>query len=169
MIILSLNIRDLGGSPTHLTLKQLFQTVSPEVLFLQETKVVGSWAQEILSRWLKDWSFVTSDSNGLVGGLLTVWSPKSYLSDVTCLPSYINTTLKDSMTGVDYTLINTCGPFVEKNNFWEPFFAKEVINSQNLIVGGDLNFTLSQNEVWGIYARTYPLGPFLQCLLEAHG
>jgi exonuclease III len=169
MIILSLNIRGLGGSPAQLALKRLFQTISPEVLFLQETKVVGSRAQEVLSRWLKDWSFATSDSIGLVGGLLTVWSPKLSLSDVACLPSYIKTTLKDSVTGVDYTLINTYDPFVEKKNFWEPFFAKEVMNSQNLIVGGDLNFTLSQNEVWGISARTDPLGPFLQSLLEAHG
>ena len=104
---------------------------------------------------------MTSDSIGLVGGLLIVWSPKLSLLDVSCLPSYINTTLKDSVTGVDYTLINTYGPFVEKKNFWEPFFSKEVMNSQNLIVGGDLNFTLSQNEVWGISARTYPLSPFL--------
>ena len=52
MIILSLNVRGLGGAPTILALKRLCHNVSPDVIFLQETKLSGSWAIDSFSNWL---------------------------------------------------------------------------------------------------------------------
>lgn len=41
-------------------------------------------------------------------------------------------------------------------------------NSSNLIMGGDLNFTIGHMESWGHNAQLDPLFDFMEQLLEKH-
>ena len=57
-------------------------------------------------------------------------------------------------------LLNVYGPCQEREMFWSSFFQKSFLNHQNLIIGGDLNFSLGVSESWGANARADPLTDF---------
>ena len=54
--------------------------------------------------------------------------------------------------------------YKERKYFWEEFDAIGVLRLKNLIICGDMNFTLFSNEVWGAPAPLDLLGSFLQDL-----
>ena len=77
----------------------------------------------------------------------------------------MGTELEDSETGKKYMILNVYGPFYDRTFFGEKLKDSGALEFQNLILGGDLNLTLSSNEVWGKYARADSLGPFsAKCL-----
>ena len=61
-------------------------------------------------------------------------------------------------------MVNMYAPYKERKSFWEAVDASGVLRLKNLIIGGDMNFTLFSNEVWGSLAPLDPLAPFLQDL-----
>ena len=61
-------------------------------------------------------------------------------------------------------LVNMYAPYKERKYFWEEFDAIGVLRLKNLIICGDMNFTLFSNEVWGALAPLDPLASFLQDL-----
>jgi exonuclease III len=76
MIVVSLNVRGVGGAPNFLALKQFLELVKPDILFIQETMVSELKAREIFAKLLPMWKFCGVDSNGLSGGLLSAWNPR---------------------------------------------------------------------------------------------
>ena len=56
--------------------------------------------------------------------------------------------------------INYYGPYCNREDFWNRVEASGFINYPNIIFVGDLNFTLTEAEMWGDYARSDPLGTF---------
>ena len=61
-------------------------------------------------------------------------------------------------------LVNMYARYKERKYFWEEFDAIGVLRLKNLIICGDMNFTLFSNEVWGALAPLDLLGSFLQDL-----
>jgi hypothetical protein len=51
----------------------------------------------------------------------------------------------------------------------DPYFSVWFIEREGIIVGGDLNFTLSTREVWGIHARSDPLSDFFTSHIQSSG
>jgi hypothetical protein len=47
MIVLSLNVRGVGGAPKYLSLKRLFDMVKPDLVMIQETMVDGFKVREV--------------------------------------------------------------------------------------------------------------------------
>jgi hypothetical protein len=66
-------------------------------------------------------------------------------------------------------VINYYTPYTDREVFWETNKKDRIFNDQNLILGGDLNFTTSFREVWGEHTRVDPLQPYFSKLLQEEG
>ena len=65
-------------------------------------------------------------------------------------------------------MLNIYGPYEDMVPFWEALSCKSFLKKNNLIVGGDLNFSLETIEVCGPRVRDDPLTDFFQhFILEA--
>ena len=78
----------------------------------------------------------------------------------------LETKLFDKETWINFTLINVYSPFYERKNFWEKNKAEGVFNQPNVILGGDLNLTLTTRESWGEKARQDSLALYFQFFFE---
>ena len=72
MIILSLNVRGVGGAQKLQALGRLFFVYHLDVVPIQETISLGSKAIGILSSLLKNWNFCSIDAEDLSGGWLAL-------------------------------------------------------------------------------------------------
>jgi hypothetical protein len=61
------------------------------------------------------------------------------------------------------------GPYSERIPFWDFVFKIDLLKVDNLILGGDLNFSLGVAEVWGPNARPDHLSAMFSHLLSANG
>ena len=75
MRILSLNVRGLGGSAKQKSLRNLFLTLSPDVVLFQETMTSTYPALFAFSKLCPGWEFYALDSSGISGGILSGWNP----------------------------------------------------------------------------------------------
>jgi hypothetical protein len=66
-------------------------------------------------------------------------------------------------------LINCYGPYSDREVFWEVIKRDGFLKEQNLILGGDLNFTTSNREMWGAHARVDPLQLYFSQLIQVEG
>jgi hypothetical protein len=57
--------------------------------------------------------------------------------------------LKHKDFDFSFTYINIYGPYVERVSFWENLKSVVFFRDPLLVIGGDLNFTLSLKEVGG--------------------
>ena len=54
--------------------------------------------------------------------------------------------LKEKSLGKSFAMYNVYGPYLERKGLWEEIFISRLIEARNVILGGDLNLTLSENE-----------------------
>jgi hypothetical protein len=59
--------------------------------------------------------------------------------------------------GLELRLLNVYGPYSDRITFWDTLFKKNLLKEKPLILGGDLNLSLGNVEVWGPSARPDPL------------
>jgi hypothetical protein len=112
---------------------------------------------------------VALDPNGRSGGLLVGWNPtKAELYACgTSAGIFLEGRFKHSAEKVK--LLNFYAPYKDRERFWQPIIDSGLLAEQGLIVGGDLNFTLSTREVWGSSARADPLADFFVNMLQDTG
>ena len=66
-----------------------------------------------------------------------------------------------------FTLVNVYGPCSDREQFWNSLLTCSLISVPNLILGGDLNFSLGIAESWGPLASPDPLAKFFNSALSA--
>jgi len=133
----------------------------PDVLMLQETLGEVDAIKNKLEGMLPGWVFECLDVRGRSGGLATGWNPKSIkMGNVWGMESVLGCSLSSTDIGEEITLLNTYGPYQDRIPFWENLFKKDCFKGNSVIIGGDLNFTLGQSEVWGPQARVDTLADF---------
>ena len=76
------------------------------------------------------------------------------------LESVIGSYVQSVDWGMKFIVIKMYGPYNEKTQFWEDLISKSIFNSEALIIGGDLNFSMRFEEVWGPRERSDPLEGF---------
>eukprot|EP00253_Pinus_taeda_P007705 PITA_07705 len=64
--------------------------------------------------------------------------------------------------------VNVYGPCRARVPFWNALLSKGLIKDKNLIIGGDLNFSLGIAEAWGPLVREDPLTDFFSNALLTH-
>ena len=103
---------------------------------------------------------------GQLGGLLTSWNPKVLKESpfFTSVGIYLEA---QSMGWVfPFNLVNSYGPYLNHEEFWNRISSYGRLLLENLIIGGDNNFSFSTNEVWEKLARPYPLAYLLYILFS---
>ena len=75
MLILSLNVRGLGGKTKLYSLRSLFLFVCPDMILLQETMCSSFPTLHAFSNLLSSWELCAISASSLSGGLLTAWDP----------------------------------------------------------------------------------------------
>jgi hypothetical protein len=82
-------------------------------------------------------------------GLLTAWSPHLKTSFTLSLPLGIVVQVFDSKLNYSFKLLNVYGPYSNRSLFWDVVNELGQLNSEDIILEGDLNFTTSLKKVWG--------------------
>jgi len=168
MKIMSFNCRGLAGPKKKSAFMRVLTLEHPDVILLQETFGLGDVIKEKLESWLGGWSFVTLDVRGRSGGLAVGWKLNvAKLITSWGMNSVLGVELLSSDLGSSITVINIYGPYVNRIPFWDSILQDPLFGGDSVVVGGDLNFTLGQTEIWGPQAQSDPqAGYFLQKLVE---
>ena len=154
MIILSFNCRGLASQPKKLALRELVKSQNPDVMLIQENLGQGEEVKGILSRMFPGWVFQALDAHGRFGGLVTRYN-SGRIKELSTW-GFENSLAMELYSNELYhpiLLLNVYGPCTEREQFWNSFFMKSCLKNPNLIVGGDLNFSLGASESWGPSAR----------------
>ena len=53
-----------------------------------------------------------------------------------------------------FCVINIYGPYLNRIPLWDTIFNNSLLRGDMMIIGGDLNFSLGQAEVWGPHAHS---------------
>eukprot|EP00253_Pinus_taeda_P030670 PITA_30670 len=67
---------------------------------------------------------------------------------------------------MDLRIINVHAPCAQREVFWQHILHLSLLNEDNVIIGGDLNFSLGFRESWGSDAQIDPITDFMSNLLE---
>jgi hypothetical protein len=78
MILLSLNIRGVGGPLKLASMRRLLEKSLPTIIFLQETLVDASTARDFMHLLRPNWMTCAASSVGNSGGLLASWDPSLF-------------------------------------------------------------------------------------------
>ena len=115
---------------------------------------------------LPHWNVVALDSQRCYGGLLSAWNPTYAKSCAfgTVAGIFLEGRLKHSKETIK--LLNCYAPYKDRETLWQQISDFELLCEDNLIIGGDLNFTLSSREVWGDLAWIDPLTNFFSNILH---
>jgi hypothetical protein len=149
MILLSLNIRGVGGHLKVASFRRLLSHISPDIIFLQETLVDSKKARNFLIN-----SFLTGIYVQLtLLAPLGVWQWLGILTPmisflIFVVEEFYYLVLVDIQTkGIN--LLNLYGPCSDRQFFWEKIEARGLLDLDNLIIAGDFNLTTSVGETWG--------------------
>jgi hypothetical protein len=66
------------------------------------------------------------------------------------------------------SLLNVNGTCSDRRGFWDKVVEKGVLSHNNMIVVGDLNFTLNVSEVWGDSSHVDPLAGYFKYLFQGN-
>jgi exonuclease III len=150
MKFLSYNCRGLASPPKKLVLKRLITHHQPSVILLQETMSLEASVTNSLESLFPSWKFIRIDATGRSGGLAVRWCKKSVkLQNSWALESCLGVDLFLEGLGLELRVLNVYGPYSEHATFWESLFKKDLLKVKNMILGGDLNLSFGNAEVWG--------------------
>ena len=114
------------------------------VIFIQETMMEAEKAKEILESWLKGWNFEDISLEGHSRGIITSWNQEYDKVQEEKHSLALKTILKEKAMGNSYALYNVYRPYQYRKGFWEILFSSGILEPANVILGGDLNLTLSK-------------------------
>lgn len=169
MNIISFNCRGFASQPKKIALRRLLTSSQTDIIFLQETLCLVDPLIHTLNSWLPNWTFHALDAFGRSGGsaigicnkaleIRNIWGGRGFIGmDTFAHP------LK-----MEIRIMNVYGPCVDRANFWRTFPDFGLIQVDNIILGGDLNFSLGFSESWGHSAQVDSLSDTISSLLEEH-
>jgi hypothetical protein len=92
---------------------------------------------------------------GNLGGLLATWDPNKFVLLPSLCSGGIILNEISLENNQDICLLNVYGPCVERNIFWDRVALGGLLDSKNMILVGDLNFTTGADKVWGVDAHSW--------------
>jgi hypothetical protein len=164
MILLSLNLRGIGGSLKEASFRRVLDSTHPNIIFLQETMVMEEKACSFLLRFHPTWATCAVSSVGTSGGLLVSWDPQLFnlVPFLTSGGILLTGSITSSKRKINF--LNVYGPCLERKAFWTTLSNNGLLSLQSLVIAGDLNLTVSNGEVWGGSATSGQLASFFSSL-----
>ena len=117
MKIVSMNIHGFGGPTKQKSLKDLFTSLNPDIILLQET-MCDHFISLCLFAFMKpSWEFCAIDALGLFGGILSAWNPR--LVRCKAYHSFVGILLSASFKGLDsvFSIVNCYGPYANRTTY----------------------------------------------------
>ena len=68
--------------------------------------------------------------------------------------------------GQSLYVFDVYGPYGGQHDLWDRFIDLRVMSEESLIIGGDLNFTINNDEIWGDFSQVDKMGEFFVQKLE---
>jgi hypothetical protein len=100
------------------------------------------------------------------GGLLVSWDPHFFVFSLVLTCGGILLTGSSLVDKRRLTLLNVYGPCTDRKTFWKKIADRDYLAHTDLILAGDLNFTLNSDEIWGTTTLLDPLAPFFKDLFD---
>jgi ribonuclease HI/exonuclease III len=153
MKLTSWNCRGLGSKKKEDAIRDLIKTSRTDILLIQETKMSQQDSLTVLKNAWSSSKGVADNARGASGGLCTMWnSSKLDLIHSDTRMHWICTQLLHKESGQTVSLFNIYVPqhIDEKRNCWhsiQDYLSENEL--ENIILGGDLNVTLSTEEKRG--------------------
>jgi ribonuclease HI/exonuclease III len=143
----------MGSKKKEEALKDILKSSKASILLLQETKMSQQDVLRTLSTVWKGSQGVVGDARGASGGICTLWDASriDMISSHICM-HWIHTKVHHKSTGCQVSIFNIYAPQLlgEKNHCWDSLQNYlQQNNLSNIILGGDLNVTLAQDEKRG--------------------
>jgi ribonuclease HI/exonuclease III len=153
MIITSWNCRGMGSKKKEEALKDILKSSKASILLLQETKMSQQDVLRTLSKAWKGSQGVAGNARGASGGICTLWDASriDMISSHICM-HWIHTKVHHKSTGCQVSIFNIYAPQIlgEKIHCWDSLQTYLQQNKlSNIILGGDFNVTLAQDEKRG--------------------
>jgi len=147
-----------------LAIRRLIDIHNPNLLILQETMMEGDTTEKLFSSSLPGWNFIGLDAYGKSSSPLMEWRTHSLqLTNSWAMPFVLGTHFFSPSHNLSFLLLNTYGPYSDRKTLWDILFFS---TSRNVILEGDLNFTLGYFEIWGPFAFRDPLTDYFIKQLE---
>jgi len=162
----SFNYRGLASPDKKLAFKRLCNSHNLDFIMLQETLGDGLSIHFFLNSLLPDWSFFYLDAKGRSGSLAlgfnnhivkihNAWGGHGFLgADIT-----------SSSPLISLRLLNIYGPCHHRQAFWDSLLQQDFMQSKDIIIGGNLNFSLGLAESWDHRAQSDALTEYFEKLM----
>ena len=170
MIFLCFNCRGLASNSKKIALRGIVKKYTPYVIMLQETLASSEEIKGAICKLFPSWSFFTLDTKGWSRGLVVGWRD-GRLKVLNTWGMYQAIGLEVYSTDLysSIPILNVYGPYIDKVPFWNSLLSKSQLGHSNLLVSGDLNFSLGLSEAWGLSSQVDPLTNFFLHKLASLG
>eukprot|EP00253_Pinus_taeda_P026957 PITA_26957 len=115
------------------------------------------------------WIFHALDVSGRSGGIAVGFKQCSInLKNIWGGGGFLGADIYSRDLEEEMRIINVYGPCQNRELYWRKLLSTPFLLEDNVILGGDLNFSLGFSESWGHQAQIDPLSDFFEHLLEIH-
>jgi exonuclease III len=171
MKLTSWNCRGLGSKRKEEALRDIIRASKADILLIQETKMSQQDSIKVSKNVWRNNQGLAENARGASGGLCTLWNTSKIelISSDSCM-HWIYTQLLHKESGHTVSLFNIYVPqhIEEKKNCWKTLLDFLTSNDlENIILGGDLNVTLAQEEKRGGSIVRDPAREWVEDLISA--
>lgn len=167
MKCLSFNCKGMVSSPKNLALRRLFESEPVDIIFLQEALGEANHINSILESLEPRWDFFSLDAVRRSARLALGYNPHSiHLKSAWGGKGFIGIDIFSTELGKDLRVINFYGPCQGREVFWNQLPNLSITSTNNLIIGGDLSFSIGFCESWGSLAQIDLLSDTMENLLD---
>jgi len=165
--MISLNCRGLASGPKKLASKEVIHNYNSNILLFEDMLGARSEVIKALSKFMPGWHIQALDAKGRSRGLaLGVKEWRLKVLNAWGLDQVIEIEVYSLELCTKLLILNIYGPCQDRILVWNNLCSKSLMDNQNLVIRGDLNFSLGISKTWGPSAHADPLSDFFSNIIR---